>query len=180
MSQFIFQPLGRAVGCPRKSTEGSHIDEGAPVECADIQRFSCAGIDADGGAVGIVAKVETGGKIIGAAAGDISDGWRSFKLYSAGDHFVESPVAPEADNAVKGIAILQNEAGGIAPGSGLPHADEIAGLAEAADDLKERCGRPRSSGTGVDDEKEFLFHGIKTFLHDQNGEIEVKVYANEV
>ena len=84
----------------------------------------------------VIRQVEAGGKIVGAAAGNVSNGWRGGELHGSGNDLVEGSVTAAADHAVKVFAVGQQEPHRIAPGGCLPYADKIPCLAETGDGFK--------------------------------------------
>ena len=130
MTQIVFGRLGGAVGGFGEGTEGCHIHKGPSVEGPHIQFLPAAVQDLLCHLCRLIGQVEAGGKIIGAAAGDIAQRWRDRKVHKPGDGLIQGSVPTIADDPVKGGPIFPDEAGGIALGRSLPQGYQIVCLAE--------------------------------------------------
>ena len=163
VSQIVLDGLGRAVGGPGKGPEGGHVDKGPAVEGPHVQGAALAGGDAPGGLGRVRGELQAGGKVVGAAAGDVPQGRGIGEAHEAADRLVEGAVPAAADNAVIPCPLRLRQLRGVARVGGLAHGDQIALLAEVGHRLEQGAHGPGAPGPGVDNEQERLCHSVTAF-----------------
>ena len=101
---------------------------------------------------GIRGQREAGGKVVGAASGNVTQGRRGREAHDPSDRLVEGTVSAAADNPVKIASFRLHNFGGMARIGGAAHRNQIALLAEMSHRVEHGCRRARAARPGVDDE----------------------------
>ena len=156
--QRVFGCLGRGVGGAGKGAEGRHIRKVPVVVPSHVQRVRRT---ADGGAGGLVhggGKMQTGGEVVGAAAGQIAQGRALGQLHNAGQRLVQRAVAAGAHDQVIVAAAPGGHVTRLPAGLRNENVHQIAGAGELCRRVKQRGTGFCLSCTGIDDKQE-LFHG---------------------
>ena len=157
--------MWHGVGAAGKGPEGGHIGKVSVVVAAHIQIEGVAVYDALRRLQRRDGDMQAGGKVVGAAVGEIAHLWTLRQLHQAGHHLVEGAVAAGADHQIVCSAQLCRRTGGVSTALGEEYLHQIARLGKAGHRIKQRCkglGAPR---TWIDDKQKLFIHTGSPLLH---------------
>ena len=164
MTQRIFGRLGRGVGGARKCAEGRHIRKVPVIVPPNIQRIGNAAGHSPGRGLHRGVEVQAGGKVVGAAVGQIAQRRALLQLHQAGDGLVQRAVAAGADHQIILSAPFGGDVTGLAAGLRDEHPHQIAGAGEGRHRVEQRGAGFCLSCSWIDDKQE-LFHGATLTYH---------------
>ncbi len=162
VAQSVFRLLGRGVTGPGEGAEGGHIGKIPLIVPPHIQGNGRTLGDDVRSQVGRRGDVQGGGKVVGAAGGQVAQGRLALQLHKAGDGLVQGAVAAVADHGVKIRPQVPGEAGGVTGALGLPHIHQIATCRQPGDGVIQRAQRLALPGPGIHDQQQ-SFHNHPPF-----------------
>ena len=158
VTQGVLRLLGRGVGRLGKGPEGGHIGEIPSVMGPQIQGMGGALHHRPGRLLHGGGDPQAGGKVVGAAVGQIAHRRAVFQLHQARQRLVEGAVSAGAHHQVIVPAPLGGEAGGVPGGLGQHHPHQVPGPAEGGHGVKQRGGGLGLARPGIDNEQQGLIH----------------------
>ena len=136
----------------------------AVIPPADVQLTGSGLGNGGGGHGGFVGDVQAGGKIVGAALGQIPQHGGMLQPQHAGDHLVQRAVAAHGHDHVVLLALPGCRLGGVAGAGGGVDGNEIAGLGENGCRVEQRTTGLAAAGGWIDDHQQFfLRHKIASW-----------------
>ena len=159
--QGVLGGLRGGIGGAGKRAEGGYIHEAALVPPADVQGAGRAAEHGHGGGDRVVGDMEAGGKVVGAALGQIAQQGPLLQAHQAGDDLVERAVAAYGHHQIVVAALPLRGLGGVSGSGGFVDGNEIAGLGTKRDHVKQRtAGFIASSPRVYYEKKLFLGHKV--------------------
>ena len=120
--------------------------------------------DVQRGQPGVGGQVKAGGKVVGAAVGQVAQQRALRQRHQAGDRFVQSAVAAGADHRIVVGAPLRRHAAGVAAGLRDKDPHQIAGAGKSGYRIEQGGAGLGLTRPGVDNEQE-LFHGSPPLVY---------------